>query len=202
MPGHRIWSGRRGSNPRPTAWKAVTLPLSYSRLATCAIIPVPIFRTLTEACSSTSRTWWTGEDSNPRSSQGAAGLQPAAIDRSATCPKFFLTTPELGAFLSAAGSCRIRNQTLPGNPLLMSLLLPPSGCNKNYKPLCPVLHSFHRSGPAPALPKKQSQLWSWRRDSNPRPSDYKSDALPAELRQRSQTSNYRYSVSELQEGKI
>src|SRR3954471_9328507 len=24
------WSGRRGSNPRPTAWKAVTLPLSYS----------------------------------------------------------------------------------------------------------------------------------------------------------------------------
>jgi hypothetical protein len=26
-------------------------------------------------------------------------------------------------------------------------------------------------------------LWSWRRDSNPRPSDYKSDALPAELRQ-------------------
>ena len=26
--------------------------------------------------------------------------------------------------------------------------------------------------------------WSWRRDSNPRPSDYKSDALPAELRQR------------------
>jgi hypothetical protein len=26
-----FWSGRRGSNPRPTAWKAVTLPLSYSR---------------------------------------------------------------------------------------------------------------------------------------------------------------------------
>ncbi len=26
------WSGRRGSNPRPTAWKAVTLPLSYSRV--------------------------------------------------------------------------------------------------------------------------------------------------------------------------
>jgi hypothetical protein len=26
-------------------------------------------------------------------------------------------------------------------------------------------------------------LWSWRRDLNPRPSDYKSDALPTELRQ-------------------
>ena len=27
------WSGRRGSNPRPTAWEAVTLPLRYSRSA-------------------------------------------------------------------------------------------------------------------------------------------------------------------------
>src|SRR5437764_14309282 len=26
-------------------------------------------------------------------------------------------------------------------------------------------------------------VWSWRRDLNPRPSDYKSDALPTELRQ-------------------
>ena len=25
--------------------------------------------------------------------------------------------------------------------------------------------------------------WSWRRELNPRPSDYKSDALPTELRQ-------------------
>src|SRR5260370_22831384 len=27
----KIWSGRRGSNPQPTAWEAATLPLSYSR---------------------------------------------------------------------------------------------------------------------------------------------------------------------------
>jgi hypothetical protein len=33
------WSGRRGSNPRPTAWKAVTLPLSYSRLRARARSP-------------------------------------------------------------------------------------------------------------------------------------------------------------------
>ncbi len=31
--------------------------------------------------------------------------------------------------------------------------------------------------------RKPPQLWSWRRESNPRPSDYKSDALPTELRQ-------------------
>src|SRR6185312_65039 len=30
-PASVIWSGRWESNPRPTAWKAVTLPLSYSR---------------------------------------------------------------------------------------------------------------------------------------------------------------------------
>jgi hypothetical protein len=34
-----------------------------------------------------------------------------------------------------------------------------------------------------SLPYQQTELWSWRRDLNPRPSDYKSDALPAELRQ-------------------
>ena len=41
-------------------------------------------------------------------------------------------------------------------------------------------------GLAPATPcgaLNESQSWSWRRDLNPRPSDYKSDALPAELRQ-------------------
>src|SRR3954469_25961350 len=42
------WSGRRDSNPRPTAWKAVTLPLSYSRWA------------------SIKKTWWRREDSNLR----------------------------------------------------------------------------------------------------------------------------------------
>jgi hypothetical protein len=32
-------------------------------------------------------------------------------------------------------------------------------------------------------PVLDRQCWSWRRDLNPRPSDYKSDALPTELRQ-------------------
>ncbi len=27
-----LWSGKRGSNPRPSAWEADTLPLSYSRI--------------------------------------------------------------------------------------------------------------------------------------------------------------------------
>jgi hypothetical protein len=40
--------------------------------------------------------------------------------------------------------------------------------------------------------------WSWRRDSNPRPSDYKSDALPAELRQPPKPYNYTNAASQLQ----
>ncbi len=77
-----------------------------------------------EGCDSTTellppRTpwmWWREEDSNLRSSQGAADLQSAAINHSAISPN-------------------------------------------------------------------ELDRWSWRRDLNPRPSDYKSDALPAELRQ-------------------
>src|SRR5215468_1757144 len=57
------WSGRRDSNPRPTAWKAVTLPLSYSRLF--------------------------GGERRIRTSvgQGPADLQSAAFDRSAISPR-------------------------------------------------------------------------------------------------------------------
>ena len=36
---------------------------------------------------------------------------------------------------------------------------------------------------AVTLSSPTGEIWSWRRDLNPRPSDYKSDALPAELRQ-------------------
>ena len=84
------WSGRRESNPRPTAWKAVTLPLSYSRnfesrkskfetrlsgLPTSFEFPV-----------SSLQAWWTGEGSNLRRPHGSADLQSAAFDHSATCP--------------------------------------------------------------------------------------------------------------------
>jgi hypothetical protein len=120
------WSGRRGSNPRPTAWKAVTLPLSYSRLrprtpyaslglrrasplpsshpqrfARTAAASPPSPETHSpgrdndpglpavargKSLPAASEGWWAGEDSNLRS-PGAADLQSAAIDRSATCPK-------------------------------------------------------------------------------------------------------------------
>ncbi len=83
LPG-RFWSGRRDSNPRPTAWKAVTLPLSYSRTLT----------------AETTVSWWRRVDSNHRRLT-PAGLQPAAIVHSATPPRLFflyfldLASPEL-----------------------------------------------------------------------------------------------------------
>ncbi len=50
-----------------------------------------------------------------------------------------------------------------------------------------------------ALAPLQNSWWSWRRELNPRPSDYKSDALPAELRQRrSNRVRIAEGVSELQ----
>ena len=45
--------------------------------------------------------------------------------------------------------------------------------------------------PEPILRIKPIKCWSWRRDLNPRPSDYKSDALPTELRQQSETTGPR-----------
>ncbi len=74
-----------------------------------------------------------------------------------------------------------------------------NGCNfkcHRTNPWHLTMRNLHRSTnrltaamPAkPAVSLRAHPLptnWSWRRDLNPRPSDYKSDALPAELRQQS-----------------
>src|ERR1700704_3954972 len=49
-------------------------------------------------------------------------------------------------------------------------------CVKTRAPLA-------RNPRKPSLVSGKPFSWSWRRDLNPRPSDYKSDALPTELRQ-------------------
>src|SRR6266568_841256 len=86
-----FWSGRRESNPRPTAWKAVTLPLSYSRaLAETrnSKIETPLSReSRVSSFDFRVSNWWTGEGSNLRRPHGPADLQSAAFDRSATCPE-------------------------------------------------------------------------------------------------------------------
>ena len=96
-----FWSGRRESNPQPTAWKAVTLPLSYSRNPLSIVdfrlrgqhLAYPLNLTMHAPSLLQSSiinrqfiNWWTGEGSNLRRPQGSADLQSAAFDRSATCP--------------------------------------------------------------------------------------------------------------------
>jgi hypothetical protein len=112
--------------------------------------------------------WCTGEDSNLRSSQGAADLQSAAINRSATCA-----------------------QPIPlPNPASAHTNLPESLRLSEHAPQWEHRRGWIQRFHSPAEPKiccrpfpESVSKWSWRRDLNPRPSDYKSDALPAELRQ-------------------
>ena len=106
------WSGRRGSNPRPTAWKAVTLPLSYSRLRALPVAPLgaavgksastTIHTSQRDSCrpdvsrlaSRSSRPIRArakaGGEGRIRTSEAtwATDLQSVAFDRSATSPTF------------------------------------------------------------------------------------------------------------------
>jgi hypothetical protein len=62
------WSGRRVSNPQPSAWKADALPIELH----------PLYET--------KEKWWGGADSNCRS-QLTADLQSAPFSHSGTSPK-------------------------------------------------------------------------------------------------------------------
>ena len=95
-PQSAIWSGRRGSNPRPTAWKAVTLPLSYSRLSHLGSriaerrLGLPMrsaIRTPKSALRNTAILPIGGEGrTRTFEAARATDLQSAAFDRFATSP--------------------------------------------------------------------------------------------------------------------
>src|SRR5215467_38225 len=72
-----IWSGKRDSNPRPPAWKAGALPLSYSRPRG---IELP--------------RWWGGEDLNLRR-LAPADLQSAPFGHLGTSPNLQACVSEL-----------------------------------------------------------------------------------------------------------
>jgi hypothetical protein len=116
--------------------------------------------------SRTASDWWTGKDSNLRSPQGAADLQSAGFSHSPTRPAK-------------------TKRTLNTCPLKLLQANPRSAKQKHKKDSCQKTPArlFFLQGFAPPHSPAES-WWSWRRELNPRPSDYKSDALPAELRQR------------------
>ena len=53
--GWRSWSGRRDSNPRPSAWEADALPLSYSRLVSYSDRELTELRTRGWGCCAMTR---------------------------------------------------------------------------------------------------------------------------------------------------
>ena len=123
------WSGRRGSNPRPTAWKAVTLPLSYSRFAprpparcrgtpplagagraarprpplSPAALPAPHPRPGALARATD------GGEGRIRTSEAARAtdLQSVAFDRSATSPTLLIVPHPVAGARNPAGDRRV-----------------------------------------------------------------------------------------------
>ena len=76
----RSWSGRRGSNPRPSAWKADALPTEL----------LPQFFQNKSPISKVSGFWWEKMDSNHRRYK-PADLQSAPFGHSGILPKFLRT---------------------------------------------------------------------------------------------------------------
>jgi hypothetical protein len=102
-----------------------------------------------------------------------------------------ITTRRKSSEWSASGKTGCANSSPPpaGRFLCLSSL---ANCARDFRPrarpptaslriLRPKTLRISARGADAAKPPQL--FWSWRRDSNPRPSDYKSDALPTELRQ-------------------
>ncbi len=95
----------------------------------------------------------------------AADLQSAAINHSATCA--LCRRPPIPQPIPIQTLARTQPRAPTSQPRLCMANAAREGTTSRYNQTL-------------LLPQK---IWSWRRDLNPRPPDYKSGALPAELRQ-------------------
>ena len=119
-----LWSGKRDSNPRPPAWKAGALPLSYSRKIRLHGGPdmAPKPPTLGSAPaqpwrSSSMLSWWGGEDLNPRR-RLPADLQSAPFGHLGTSPNppaCLRIPPKLPKTLALAGGFEPPTHCLQGS---------------------------------------------------------------------------------------
>ena len=112
--------------------------------------------------------WWRGEDSNLRSPEGRWVYSPVPLTarpplqksaRHGNCLQCFGLPPKW-----SPGSLQVSRNRL-AQPFIQTNRRQPRSAN-------PKFYSTY-----------VSRSWSWREDLNPRPADYKSAALPAELRQ-------------------
>ena len=148
-----VWSGRRGSNPRPTAWKAVTLPLSYSRPLNRPRHPTPHH----------SQPWQWSAFARLRRVAASARLRRDRLrslrERSLVARGGFEPPKPLGRQIYS---------------LLHLTALQPRQTSCQFRPTGSTGRRLPRETTPPPAPSR----WSWRRDLNPRPADYKSAALP------------------------
>jgi hypothetical protein len=156
--------------------------------------------------------WCTGEDSNLRTSLGGTDLQSVGFNHSPTCAETFRAMrpitrrPADRASHSQAIFKKPADKTQHKYLFFFTINFRKSGKPRSRprhredynspekfrmecvleKPVAPLLRSPPPAGqclPSCCYARCRARYWSWRRDSNPRPSDYKSDALPTELRQ-------------------
>jgi hypothetical protein len=178
------WSGRRGSNPRPTAWKAVTLPLSYSRLRVTHFAPrfggqarrthhlVPASRfpspsRLSIDLPSSLRTWVLRLSCRSSPLTGAEGwlANRSSLDKPVRA--------------KVGGEGRTRTFEAARATDLQSAAFDRFATS----PTCLCWNALLRQYMSVGMRRFRQCLaeavrWSWRRDLNPRPADYKSAALP------------------------
>ena len=122
---------------------------------------------------------WRGEDSNLRRRE-PTGLQPVPVDRFGTSPRKILSPS------SPIAPERTREQKDPAPPSPPKI---PGGAGANLSLFCvavsrPDVDLRWRVRGQEARASLRHAARSWRGDSNLQPADYKSAALPIELRQR------------------
>jgi hypothetical protein len=112
-----------------------------------------------------------------------ADLQSAAINHSATCASYAcrLQTRIPSPFAPELTVDSTANRAEIALKEWCEACMPEE--NKHYNQIRPTFAASTRPDQTTAA----RIVWSWRRDLNPRPSDYKSDALPTELRQPKQS---------------
>jgi hypothetical protein len=110
-----------------------------------------------------------GCDSTTELLPPARGIRQSILDRTESSNRFAPVSSTRPA-TSIGGERRIRTSVARKERQIYSLLPLTTRPSLQYETEFPVLDDV-------------MAFWSWRRDLNPRPADYKSAALPTELRQ-------------------
>ena len=150
--------------------------------------------------SDSQNLWCTGKDSNLRTSLGGTDLQSVGFNHSPTCAKILgrcgcrsirQTTKRSTSYnFTFATQGNQGSRKTPRRSLIIRISDQEITARRKStewsaleKPVAPLPSPLSAGNPFLLCRFLVVVSWSWRRESNPRPSDYKSDALPTELRQ-------------------